>query len=107
MVKVAVALPVPNQKIIGGYKVVYEYTNYLAENGLDVSIIYNSHDGENAKGLPKFIVMLIRWVTGTFGPSWFKLSHNIHKIVQKYDGEFELSMEKNTAAAHAVLHKNL
>ena len=28
-------------------------------------------------------------------------------IVQKYDGEFELSMEKNTAAAHAVLHKNL
>lgn len=81
MVKVAVALPVPNQKIIGGYKVVYEYTNYLAENGLDVSIIYNSHDGENAKGLPKFIVMLIRWVTGTFGPSWFKLSHNIHKIV--------------------------
>ena len=33
--------------------------------------------------------------------------HNIHKIVQKYDGEFELSMEKNTAAAHAALHKNL
>ena len=33
--------------------------------------------------------------------------HNIRKIVQKYDGEFELSMEKNTAAAHAALHKNL
>lgn len=33
--------------------------------------------------------------------------HNIRKIVQKYDGEFELSMEKNTASAHAALHKNL
>lgn len=32
MVKIAIALPVPNQKIIGGYKVAYEYANYLAEN---------------------------------------------------------------------------
>lgn len=29
------------------------------------------------------------------------------KLYKKYDGEFELSMEKNTAAAHAALHKNL
>ena len=47
MVKIAIALPVPNQKIIGGYKVAYEYANYLAENKLDVSIIYNAHNGEN------------------------------------------------------------
>lgn len=33
--------------------------------------------------------------------------HNIHKIVQKYDGEFELSFDRQTATAHAVLHKNL
>ena len=28
-------------------------------------------------------------------------------IVQKYDGEFELSFDRQTATAHAVLHKNL
>ena len=33
--------------------------------------------------------------------------HNVHKIVQKYDGEFELSFDRQTATAHAVLHKNL
>ena len=33
--------------------------------------------------------------------------HNIRKIVQKYDGEFELSFDRQTATAHAVLHKNL
>lgn len=81
MVKIAVALPVPNQKIIGGYKIAYEYANYLAKNGLDVSIIYNAHDGENSKGLPKFIIMLLRWMIGTLGPHWFKLSFGINKIV--------------------------
>ena len=52
MVKVAFALPVTNQKIIGGYKVAYEYATYLAQKGMDVSIVYNAHDGENSKGLP-------------------------------------------------------
>ena len=47
MVKVAFVLPVPNSKIIGGYKVTYEYANFLAEHGLDVTIIYNAHNGDN------------------------------------------------------------
>lgn len=81
MVKVAVALPVPNQKIIGGYKVAYEYANYLAEKGFDVSLIYNAHDGKNSKNLPNFIVFFLRWIIGIFGPCWFRLSTNIHKIV--------------------------
>lgn len=41
-------------------------------------------------------------------PDWHGFGlHNIHKIVQKYDGEFELSFERQTATAHVVLHKNL
>lgn len=41
-------------------------------------------------------------------PDWHGFGlHNIHKIVQKYDGEFELSFDRQTATAHAVLHKNL
>ncbi len=81
MVKVAVVLPVPNQKIIGGYKIAYEYANYLAERGMDVTIIYNAHDGDNSKKLPRSIVLIIRWIIGTFGPSWFKLSSKINRIV--------------------------
>ena len=81
MVKVAFALPVPNQKIIGGYKVAYEYANYLDQKGMDVSIVYNAHDGENSKGLPRFVVYFLRWMTGSFGPKWFKLSNKIHRVV--------------------------
>ena len=41
-------------------------------------------------------------------PDWHGFGlHNVHKIVQKYDGEFELSFDRQTATAHAVLHKNL
>ena len=41
-------------------------------------------------------------------PDWHGFGlHNVHKIVQKYDGEFELSFERQTATAHVVLHKNL
>lgn len=41
-------------------------------------------------------------------PDWHRFGlHNVHKIVQKYDGEFELSFDRQTATAHAVLHKNL
>lgn len=81
MVKIAFALPVPNMKIIGGYKVVYEYANYLVEQGFDVAIVYNAHDGDNLKHLPRRLVYLIRWEIGTFGPRWFKLDNRISKVV--------------------------
>lgn len=107
MVKVAVALPVPNQKIIGGYKVAYEYANYLAESGMDVSIIYNAHDGENTKGLPRFIVFILRWMIGTFGPKWFRLSPRIHRIVvphftDKTFSKYDVSIATATETAMYV-----
>lgn len=81
MVKIAIALPVPNLKIIGGYKVIYEYANYLAEKGCDITIIYNAHNGDNSINMPRFFAYLIRWNIGTFGPPWFKLNPKIHKKV--------------------------
>lgn len=108
MVKVAIALPVPNQKIIGGYKVAYEYANYLEKNGLDVSVVYNAHNGENSKGLPKFIVLVIRWMIGVFGPKWFKLAEDIHKIVvSRFTDETFLNYDIVIAtAAETVEHVN-
>jgi len=81
MVKIAFALPVPNAKIIGGYKVVYEYSNYLASKGCDVTIFYNAHNGINSMHLPRVAVLLIRWKIGKFGPKWFDLNQKVHKRV--------------------------
>lgn len=79
--KIAIVLPVPQWKIIGGYKVVYEYTNYIVSQGHDVTIFYNAHEGENNKGIPSLIAYLLRYFVGKFGPHWFCLNHQIHKSV--------------------------
>lgn len=111
MVRIAFALPVPNSKIIGGYKVVYEYANFLAEKGLDVSLVYNAHNGENSKNLPKFLVYIIRWVIGMFGPRWFTLSPEIHRIVVPHFTEqtffnYDVAIATATETAEAVSKAN-
>jgi glycosyltransferase involved in cell wall biosynthesis len=88
MVRVAFALPVPNSKIIGGYKVVYEYANYLAGQGIDVTIFYNAHNGDNSKHLPRSLAFAIRYRIGKYGPNWVTLDQSIHKVIDKnYDDE--------------------
>lgn len=96
MVKIAFALPVPNAKIIGGYKVVYEYANYLASKGCQVTLIYNAHKGENSKHLPRKLIYLIRWIIGKNGPAWFAFDTRIQKIVLP-------CFEKNAFARYDVV----
>lgn len=107
MVKIAFVLPVPNSKIIGGYKVIYEYANYIVNAGYDVTIIYNAHKGENSKYLPRFIVYLLRWKIGKYGPGWIDLDRRIHKIVKfSYDNYsfegFDIVVATATETAEAV-----
>lgn len=86
MDKIAFVLPVPNAKIIGGYKIVYEYANYICGEGYDVTIIYNAHNGENGKNLPEIMVYLLRFLIGKMEPAWFVTDKRIKKIVYKnYD----------------------
>ena len=76
---VAFILPMPSRKINGGYKVVYEYANYLASNGNGVTILYNADKGNNSKGLPKFAVFLARIYLAKTGPKWFDLDNSIRQ----------------------------
>lgn len=79
--KVAFILPMPTFKVVGGYKIVYEYANFLNENGYDITIIYDSHKGTNSKKYPAIIVFLIRLLIGKFGPFWFELNKGIKKKI--------------------------
>lgn len=81
MKKIAFILPVPNNKIIGGYKVIYEYSNFLSKNGFEVTLFYNAHRGYNSKNIPPFVAYCIRYLIGKFGPQWFKLEKNIRKKI--------------------------
>ena len=46
--------------IAGGYKVIFQYANYLVQNGNDVIIYYNLQEGKNNKKIPNKIMLLYR-----------------------------------------------
>ncbi|WP_050638541.1 glycosyltransferase family 4 protein [Candidatus Stoquefichus sp. SB1] len=73
-------LPMPTNKIVGGYKMVYEYSNYLVNKGLTVCLIYNGCNGKNSKGIPKPIILGMRFIMAKNGPKWFDLDK---RVVQK------------------------
>lgn len=79
--KVTFCLPTHNFKSpIGGFKIVYEYSNYLVQNNVDVNIVFCTEHSLEKYKLPlrvrrfisKFIVML--------SPRWFKLDRRVNKI---------------------------
>ena len=78
--KIGFVLPMPTTKIVGGYKVVYEYANYLAQKGNDVTIFYNSEKGRNSKSLPPFLVYSLRQLISFREPSWFDLLPDVRKV---------------------------
>lgn len=72
---------------------------------MDVTIVYNAHDGENLKGLPHFIVYSLRWMTGIFGPKWFKLSNEIHRVVVPHftdKGSLESFEQRISSFMHTI-----
>lgn len=78
--KIAFLLPMPTTKIVGGYKIVYDYANYLAKKNNEVTIFFDSNKGQNSKGLPRYMTYLLRNVICYFEPRWFKLSKKVKKV---------------------------
>lgn len=90
-------LPMPTNNIVGGYKIVYEYANYLAYKGLKVCITYNGEHGKNSRNIPDWTVYLLREFMVKFGPKWFRL---YKKVNQKLIPEFD---EKYIDDAHIII----
>lgn len=78
--KINFILPPPSLKIAGGYKVVYQYANYLSNNNIKVNIIFNCNKGRNRYKIPNRIFFYMKKIIATIEPRWFKLNKNIKKI---------------------------
>lgn len=50
-ISVAFVLSRPTKKIIGGYKIVYDYANYLSNKGMHVCIYYDCRRIGNTHGI--------------------------------------------------------
>lgn len=79
MKKIFFVLPGYSRRPIGGYKIIYQYANKLAEDGYNVNIVYLEYN-RFPKGSLKWLV-LKHW-TQT-GPNWLKLNRKIKKYTVK------------------------
>lgn len=77
--RIIFVLPAITKKIVGGYKMVYTYANYLSENGYAVCIFYDCNRGKNSKNIPGFICVLVRKILCILEPTWYKLNETIQK----------------------------
>lgn len=66
--------------IAGGYKVVYQYSNFLVNNGHDVTIYYDLHNGENSKKIPKKIMLCFRKKFLKNYPYYYSLDKRIKQV---------------------------
>lgn len=80
--KITFCLPLQGWKPIGGFKVVYEYANRLAQKGHEVSVVHPAsmfrHKVLSAawfRAVGKYIYF---WLTRRYGPdSWFRLASSV------------------------------
>lgn len=68
--------PVP----IGGYKIVYEYANRLANDNIEVTVFYDNTHVMEKYCMPEFIKRKIISQRTKIGPKWFKLDPKINLI---------------------------
>lgn len=93
--KIAFVLPMPTMKIVGGYKVVYEYANFLVTSGNEVTLFYDSREGKNSRNIPRYIAYLMRNYICKKEPRWFNLYSsvkkvNLYRLEKKYFTDFDV-----------------
>lgn len=82
--KINFYLPQVYLGVAGGYKVVYQYSNYLASKGHNVCIYYDLNDGINNHKLPKFLAIIIKKILFIGYPRWFSLNKNVKQYAVKH-----------------------
>lgn len=68
------------RRAIGGYKIVYEYANGLANRGYQVSILYTNRSAFVNYKVPKKLYRLCSNIMTCVEPRWFRLNKSITKI---------------------------
>lgn len=79
--KVTFCLPTHNYKSpIGGFKIVYEYSNYLVKRGIEVSIVFCTENSLLKYNLPRNLRFFLAKIIVYLSPKWFYLDKKIKKI---------------------------
>lgn len=77
--KICFVLPGYPRRPIGGYKVVFEYANKFAEDGFEVTIVFQNNKALEKYKLPEFVKGKIIDYFTKKEPDWFPLNKRIKK----------------------------
>lgn len=80
MYKVCFVLPGVSRQPVGGYKMVYEYSNKLVAEGCDVSILYMNENSYKKYKVPQLVRNFISNCETQIQPKWFSLDPRVKKI---------------------------
>ncbi|MDD5867378.1 MAG: glycosyltransferase family 4 protein [Lachnospiraceae bacterium] len=85
--KLCFVLPGFSKSPAGGYKIIYEYANRLAERGYDISLLYYNAGALKRYHLPEPIRKIVSNYLIQKGPSWFDIDKRVRSI-SLYDRKF-------------------
>lgn len=113
MKKIAFVLPRPTQKIVGGFKVVYDYARYLSQHETDVTIIYDCHEIGTRFSIRSNFVKLA-WGKYLYKKAeWAHMPSNIHiqfvgSKIKNSDYDLLIATALNTVVtvSKAEMHKH-
>lgn len=77
--KINIVLPNHAKVISGGYKVIFEYANYLAKKGNDIIIYYMMNDFKQRRHVPIQFVPVFGKYFEKSTPKWFQLDNQIKR----------------------------
>ncbi len=102
MKKVVFLLPNNADKPTGGAKVVFEYANRFANDGVHVDIVYAAYSKWMTYGILHTIYYLIKYlyalVSKNYRPKWFKISNDIHQHLVWSLDKYKYSQESKIIA---------
>lgn len=85
--KIQFLLTEPTLHIVGGYKMVFQYSNFMVENGDEVDIYYLCKD----KSYIDSVVLFLRWLIMKRGIKWYRLNNRIRQHVLGYNKVSKIS----------------
>ena len=81
--RIGIVLPGHPGHPAGGYKIIFEYTNKLINDGNEVVLIYQDHNALHQVRVPEFIKIILLKYLIKFEPNWFKLDKRVEKVTLK------------------------
>lgn len=81
--RIGIVLPGHPGHPAGGYKIIFEYTNKLINDGNEVVLIYQDHNALHKVRVPEFIKIILLKYLIKFEPNWFKLDKRVEKVTLK------------------------